>query len=85
MFVFGVGGVLISFGVAMPLAIMLSAMAYMKVYASYFKIKDVMIEPYKAEHPEEFEEEITDDEAIMHEDVTESERLAEIKRRNNIK
>lgn len=85
MFVFGVGGVLISFGVAMPLAIMLSAMAYMKVYASYFKIKEVMIEPYKAEHPEEFEEEIIEDEAIMHDDVTESERLAEIKRRNNIK
>lgn len=84
LFVFGAGGILISLGVAMPLAIMLSVMAYMKVYASYFKIKEVMIDPYKAEHPEEFEEEV-EDEVIMHDDVTEAERLAEIKRKNNIK
>ena len=83
MFVFGAGGILISLGVAMPLAIMLSLMAYMKVYASYFKIKEVIIDPYKADHPEEFEEN-DDEDIIMHDDVTEAERLAEIKRKNGI-
>ena len=57
----------------------------MKVYASYYKIKEIMIDPYKEAHPEEFakddEEEV---EAIMRDDVTERERLQEIKRRNNI-
>ena len=71
------------FAVAAPLALMLSAMAYMKVYASYFKIKEIMIDPYLAEHPEEAEPEY-DDEVIMRDDVTEREILAEIKRRNNI-
>lgn len=82
-FIFSLGGALVPFAVAAPLALMLSAMAYMKVYASYFKIKEIMIDPYLAEHPEETEPEY-DDEVIMRDDVTERERLAEIKRRNNI-
>lgn len=84
LFIFSAGGILISLGVALPLAIMFSAMAYMKVYASYFKIKEIMIDPYKAEHPEEFSDEVDGEEAIMNDDVTELERLEEIKKRNGI-
>ena len=82
-FFFSVGGFLVPLGVAAPLAILFSTMAYMKVYASYFKIKEIMIDPYLAEHPElvEPEEEV---EVIMRDDVTEKERLEEIKRRNGI-
>ena len=43
-----------------------------------------MIDPYKAEHPEEFTDASSDDEIIMHDDVTERERLDEIKKRNGI-
>ena len=82
-FIFSVGGALVPFAVAAPLAIFFAAMAYMKVYAAYFKIKEIMIDPYLAEHPEEADP-VYDDEVIMRDDVTERERLAEIKRRNNI-
>ena len=41
-----------------------------------------MIDPYLAEHPE-LTEEVTE-ETIMRDDVTERERLEEIKKRNNI-
>jgi hypothetical protein len=80
-FIFGVGGILLSLGVALPLMLMFSTMAYMKVFASYFKIKEIMIDPY--------EEETTDvdtesDEVIMRDDVTERERLEEIKKRNGL-
>ena len=70
--------------IAAPLAIMFSTLAYMKVYASYFKIKEVMIDPYYEEHPEERPETYEDEEIIMRDDVTERERLEEIKRRTNI-
>lgn len=74
LFIFGAGGILMPFGVAAPLAILFSAFAYMKVYAAYFKIKEVMIDPYKAEHPEEFEvDELDEDDIIMRDDVTERE------------
>ena len=78
-FLFGLGGILMPLGVAAPLAILFSSFAYMKVYAAYFKIKDVMIDPYKAEHPEEFPDEFSDDDVVMRDDVTELERLEEIK------
>lgn len=80
-FVLGLGGILIPLGVGMPLLIMLSGFAYMKVYAAYFKIKEVMIDPYKSEHPDP---EPDEDEIIMRDDVTERERLLEIKRRAGI-
>ena len=83
MFIFSLGGVLVPLAVAMPLAIAFSTMAYMKVYASYFKIKEIMIDPYMEEHPEEFPEE-EPVEVIMRDDVSESERLAEIKKKNGI-
>lgn len=79
MFLFSSGGILLPLAVAAPLAIMFSAMAYMKVFASYFKIKEIIIDPYNAEHPE-IHPEVDDEEIIMRDDVTERERLEEIKR-----
>ena len=84
LFLFGSGGILLPLAVAAPLAIMFSTFAYMKVYASYFKIKEIMIDPYYEEHPELRKQENEDVEVIMRDDVTERERLEEIKRRNNI-
>lgn len=81
-FIFSFSGVLLPVAVAAPLAILFSTFAYMKVYASYFKIKDIMIDPYKAEHPELFATEEEEIEVIMRDDVTERERLEEIKNRN---
>jgi len=82
-FFFSLGGFLVPFGVAAPLAIMLSLMAYAKVYAAYFKIKELMIDPYYKDHPEELESPV-EVEAIMRDDVTDRERLEEIKRRNSV-
>ena len=84
LFLFGLGGVLMPLAIAAPLAIMFSTLAYMKVYASYYKIKEVMIDPYYEEHPEERPESYEDEEIIMRDDVTERERLEEVKRRNGI-
>ena len=83
-FLVGLNGILIVLAVAMPLAILFSTSAYMKVYASYYKIKEVMIDPYYEEHPELKTKEPDDEEIIMRDDVTELERLEEIKRRNGI-
>ena len=82
-FVFGVGGILLPLGVAIPLTLMFSTMAYMKVYAAYFKIKEIMIDPYVDENSGDSEE-TEEDEIIMHDDVTERERFEEIKKRNGI-
>ncbi len=81
---FGTGGILIPIAVAAPLAILFSTFAFMKVYASYFKVKEIMIDPYLAEHPELARKPSDDEEIIMRDDVTERERLEEIKRRNGI-
>ena len=83
LFIAGLGGVLLPFAIAAPLTLFFALFAYMKVYAAYFKIKDLMIDPYYAEHPE-LRPDVSDEEAIMHDDVTELERLDEIKKRNNI-
>ena len=77
---FWLGGVLIPLAVGLPLLILISAMAYMKVYAAYYKIKVVMIDPYLETSPEENIEE----ESVMRDDVTDLERLEEIKEKNNI-
>ena len=82
-FVIGVGGILLPLGIALPFLILFSTFAYMKVYAAYFKIKEVMIDPYLKEHPEEAPDSY-DEEAIMIDDVTERERLEEIKKRNSL-
>lgn len=70
--------------VAAPLAILFSTFAYMKVYAAYFKIKEIMIDPYKAEHPELYPEPDEDVEVVMRDDVTDRQRLEEIKKQNNM-
>lgn len=77
-FLVGTGGLLVPVAVAAPLAILLSTMAYAKVFPAYFKIKEIMIDPYYKDHPEEKPEEF-DDEPIMIDDVTERERLAKVK------
>lgn len=85
LFVFFFGGVLISFAVALPLLIFFSSMAYMKVYAAYFKIEELIIEPYYEEHPEERpRNEYDDEEILMRDDVTQREHLEEVKKRNGI-
>ncbi|MBQ7315152.1 MAG: YesL family protein [Clostridia bacterium] len=81
---FGAGGFLVPVAVAAPLAILVSLFAFMKVYASYFKIKQYMIDPYLAEHPEEAPVAEDDEAPIMTDDVTERERLDEIKKRNGL-
>lgn len=84
-FLFSAGGFLLPVAIAFPFIVMLGSTAYMKVFASYFKIKEIMIVPYMEEHPEEFATSYEDEDVIMKDDVTEKERLAEIKKRNNIK
>lgn len=79
-FIFAFGGILLPFALAAPLILFLSFFAYMKVFAAFAKIDQYMIKPYQKNEPKE---EITV-EPIMRDDVTERERLAEIKRRNNI-
>ena len=83
MVLFTAGGILVPLAIALPMVFAFSGCAYMKVFAAYYRIKDIMIDPYLEEHPEE-REEIPDDEPIMHDDVTERERLAEIKKRNGL-
>ncbi len=85
----GTGGILVPLAVAAPLAILFSTFAFMKVYASYFKIKQIMIDPYLDEHPELKTKPMgygteDDDDIIMRDDVTERERLENIKRKNGI-
>ena len=79
-FIFSFGGILLPIALAAPLILFLSAFAYVKVFAAYAKIDQYMIAPYKKDAPEEVETEAP----IMHDDVTERERLAEIKKRNNM-
>ena len=84
-FLIGAGGLLLPFAVALPLILMLSISSLMKIYAAYFKVKELMIDPYYAEHPEERpDRHFDDDEIVMHDDVTERERLEEIKRKNGM-
>ncbi len=85
LFVFSFGGVLVSFAIVLPLTLLFSTLAYMKVYASYFKIEELMIEPYYAEHPDERPlESDADTEVLMRDDVTDLEHLEEVKKRNGI-
>ena len=78
-FIFAFGGILLPFALAAPLILFLSTFAYAKVFAAFAKIDQYMIQPQKQNQP------IVEHEApIMHDDVTERERLAEIKKRNGI-
>ena len=84
LFLFGTGGILIPVAVIAPLTMLFSTAAYMKIYAAFPKIKQYMIDPYLEEHPEE-KPSAPDVETIMSDDVSEKERLEEIKKRNNIR
>ncbi len=77
--IFSFGGILLPFALAAPLILFLALFAYIKVFAAYAKIDQYMIAPYRVDEPVE---EI--DEPIMRDDVTERERLEEIKRRNGL-
>lgn len=78
-------GYLISFAVAVPLIILFASCAYMKVYASYFKIKEIMIDPYSKNNPDTPNEDSSiNEDPLMRDDVTELERLNAIKQRNGI-
>lgn len=80
---FGFGGILMPFAIAAPLAVLFSTFAYMKVYAAYFKIEEIMIIPYKKEHPELYPETDKSADTIMTDDVTERERLEKVKAEHN--
>ncbi len=85
-FLLGAGGLLLPLAVGLPLIVLMSTFAFIKVYASYYKIKEIMIDPYAEKQPvtvNPYGDE--DDEVVMRDDVTERERLEEIKRRNGIK
>ena len=77
-FIFGFGGILLPFGIALPFLILFSMLSYVKVYAAYFKIKEIMIDPYVKEHPSS---ELDDDDTVMTDDVTEAEHLEEVKKK----
>lgn len=82
-FLFAANGFLIPVAIIAPLTMLFSTFAYMKVYAAYFKIKAYMIDPYYQEHPQETPR-AEDATPIMRDDVTDRERLEEIKRKNGI-
>ena len=45
-------GVLLAVAILFPLALLFSNCAYMTTYAAYYKIKEIMIDPYDKAHPE---------------------------------
>ena len=83
LFIFSFAGILLPIAIALPLALMFALMAFMKVFASYYKIKELIIDPYYREHPDELPK-VEQEDAIMSDDVTERERLENIKRNRNI-
>jgi hypothetical protein len=52
---FGLGGMLLPLGLALPLVALFACGAYMGGFASYFKIKEIMIDPYVDENSEDEE------------------------------
>lgn len=84
MLLFLFNGILMPFAIAGPLAILFSSSAYMCIFAAYYKVKELMIDPYYREHPEEMPSAHEDEEIIMSDDVTYNERLDEIKKKNGI-
>lgn len=80
LFLIGTNGIMIPVAVAAPLAVLFALFAYMKVFASYFKIKEIMIDPYATD-----EKDASDDtsDPVMRDDVTERERIEKIKAQMN--
>ena len=54
-------GALLAVAILVPLALLFSNCAYMTTYAAYFKIKEIMIDPYDDAHPEERAEEVSEE------------------------
>lgn len=46
-FLFSAGGLLLPLGIAFPLIVLFSHSTFMGTYASYYKIKEIMIDPYQ--------------------------------------
>ena len=85
MLLFLFNGILMPFAIAGPLAVLFSTSAYMCVFAAYYKIKDLMIDPYYRAHPDEMPAPPNEEEeAIMEDDVSYNEHLEEIKKKNGI-
>lgn len=84
MLLFLFNGILMPFAIAGPLAVLFSTSAYMCIFAAYYKVKELMIDPYYREHPEEMPAQPEDEEIIMADDVTYNEHLDEIKKKNGI-
>ena len=83
LFTFGTGGILLPLAVGLPLAVLFALCAYMKVYASYFKIKELIIDPYYRDHPE-MRPEQDEPKSVMTDDVTERERINAIRAKNGL-
>ena len=47
---FGTGGFLMAAAILLPFVLLFSNGAFMSTYAAYYKIKEIMIDPYEAEH-----------------------------------
>lgn len=71
-FLLAISGVLLALALFIPLALLFSNCAYMTTYAAYFKIKEVMIDPYDDDHPVIEEGSATDEEASPEEEPTEA-------------
>ncbi|MBO4229670.1 MAG: YesL family protein [Clostridia bacterium] len=52
--------VYVPLGALLPIFLMISTMTFMATYAAYPKIKEIMIDPYEAEHPKDPEPEQED-------------------------
>lgn len=51
--VMGMGGILMPLGIASPLVILFSAISFMSIFAAWFKIKEIMIDPAEEVQDEE--------------------------------
>ena len=49
LFLFGLGGYFLFFGIAIPASILFSNVKFMGTYAAYYKIKEIMIDPLQDE------------------------------------
>ena len=58
---FGTGGLLMAAAILLPFVLLFSNGAFMSTYAAYFKIKEIMIDPYENEKPAEEPDELSDD------------------------
>ena len=53
LFMFGLGGYFLFLGIALPLMVLFSHVAFMGTYAAYYKMKEIMIDPIEQNRDEE--------------------------------